>query len=165
MIDIKIKKLNENAVIPQFTKPGDGAQDVVAVSYKYNPKYDRFEYGLGFATEIPEGYRARIVPRSSNTKTEAYLPNHVGLIDSGYRGEWMIFYKLRTRKEDLFPGVDDDLANLEIENEMAPYSVGDRLGQVYFEKVIEPNWIEVDELSDSERGADGGLIRDDKNFK
>lgn len=165
MIEVKIKKLNENAVIPQFTKPGDGAQDVTAVSCKYNPKYDRFEYGLGFATEIPVGYRARIVPRSSNTKTDAYLPNHVGLIDAGYRGEWMVFYKLRTRKEDLFPGVYDDLVNLEMENELAPYAIGDRIGQVYFEEVIEPNWVEVDELSESERGTDGGLIRDNKNFK
>lgn len=164
-VKIKIKKLNPNAVIPKFNKPGDGAQDVVAVSCKYNAKYDRFEYGLGFATEIPEGYRARIVPRSSNTKTNVYLPNSVGLIDAGYRGEWMVFYKLRDSFETLFPTGDRELNLLEMENELAPYEVGDRIGQCYFEEVIEPEWEEVDELSDSERGADGGLIRDDQNFK
>lgn len=165
MISIKIKKLNPNAAIPSFTKPGDGAQDVVAVSCKYNPKYDRFEYGLGFATEIPTGYRARLVPRSSNTKTDAYLPNHVGLVDAGYRGEWMIFYKLRDSFSTLFPTGDKELNLLEMENECAPYKVGDRIAQCYFEEILEPEWIEVNELSDSERGADGGLIRDDKNFK
>ena len=41
-VRIKIKKLDPNAVIPAFNKPGDGAQDVVAVSCKYNAKYDRF---------------------------------------------------------------------------------------------------------------------------
>jgi dUTP pyrophosphatase len=164
-VRIKIKKLDPNAVIPAFNKPGDGAQDVVAVSCKYNAKYDRFEYGLGFATEIPEGCRGRIVPRSSNTKTDVYLPNSVGLIDAGYRGEWMVFYKLRDSFETLFPTGDRDLNLLEMENEMAPYKVGDRIAQVYLEEVIEPEWEEVDELSDSERGADGGLIRDDRNFK
>ena len=64
---VKIKKLNENAVIPEFGKPGDGCQDVVAVSWKYNPKDDRFEYGLGFATEFSPNYRSRLCARSCNT--------------------------------------------------------------------------------------------------
>lgn len=164
-IRIKIKKLDPNAVIPAFNKPGDGCQDVVAVSCKYNPKYDRFEYGLGFATEFEPKYRARLCARSSNTKTDAYIPNTPGCVDSNYRGEWMFMYKLRTPFEQLFPDGDRELNILEMENEMAPFKVGDRIGQVYFEEVIEPEWEEVDELSDSERGADGGLIRDDRNFK
>ena len=162
---VLVKKLNPNAQIPTFGKPGDGCQDAVAVSCKYNPKYDRFEYGLGFATKIPVGYEAEIRPRGSNTKTDAYIPNTPGCIDSNYRGEWMFMYKLRTPFEQLFPDGDRELNLLEMENEMAPFKVGDRVGQVYFEEVIYPVWEEVDELSDSNRGADGGLIRDDKNFK
>ena len=77
----------------------------------------------------------------------------------------MFMYKLRTPFEQLFPDGDRELNLLEMENEMAPFKVGDRVGQVYFEEVIYPVWEEVDELSDSNRGADGGLIRDDKNFK
>jgi hypothetical protein len=77
----------------------------------------------------------------------------------------MVFYKLRDSFETLFPTGDRELNLLEMENELAPYEVGDRIGQCYFEEVIEPEWEEVDELSDSERGADGGLIRDDRNFK
>ena len=162
---VKIKKLNPNAQIPKFGKPGDGAQDVVAVSCKYNHKYDRFEYGLGFATEFDSKYRARLCARSGNTKTEAYIPNVPGLIDSNYRGEWIVVYKLRTPFEQLFPTGDRELNILEMENEFAPYAVGDRIAQIYFEEVIEPEWEEVDELSESNRGADGGLVRDDKNFK
>jgi len=162
---VKIKKLNENAVIPKFGKSGDGCQDVVAVSCKYNPKYDRFEYGLGFATEFEPNYKARICPRSSNTKTDTYMPNSPACVDSNYRGEWMVMYKLRTPFDQLFPDGDRELNILEMENEMAPYKIGDRIGQVYFEEVIKPEWIEVDELSDSNRGTDGGLVRDDKNFK
>ena len=162
---VLIKKLNENAVIPSFKHEGDGAQDLIATSCKYNPKYDRFEYGLGFATAIPEGYRARIVPRSSNTKTDAYLPNSVGLIDAGYRGEWFVFYKLRTPFEQLFPTGDYELNLLEMENEFAPYKISDAVAQCYLEEIIPMTWEEVDSLDETERGADGGLIRDDKNFK
>ena len=162
---VLVKKLNPNAHIPTFGKPGDGCQDAVAVSCKYNPKYDRFEYGLGFATEFDPKYRARLCARSSNTKTDAYIPNAPGCVDSNYRGEWMFMYKLRTPFEQLFPDGDYELNLLEMENELAPYKVGDRIGQIYFEEVIEPTCVEVDELSESNRGADGGLVRDDKNFK
>lgn len=81
-MEVLIKKLNENAKIPDFKHPEDAGKDLIATSMKYNPKYDRFEYGLGFATAIPVGYECSIVPRSSNTKTEAYIPNAPGTIDS-----------------------------------------------------------------------------------
>ena len=80
---VKIKKLNENAVIPFQKNVGeDACYDLVPVSYKYNPKYDRFEYALGFATEFSPDWEAEIRPRSTNTKTEAYIPNGPGTIDS-----------------------------------------------------------------------------------
>lgn len=158
---VKIKKLNENAVIPFKRHPvEDACYDLVPVSYKYNPKYDRFEYKLGFATEFSSDWEAEIRPRSSNTKTEAYLPNSVGTIDSCYRGEWIVIYKLRTPFEQLFSDGIDDLNLLEMENEYAPYKIdGNAIAQVKFNRVEHTDWIEVDELSDTERGSDGGLIR------
>lgn len=146
-MEIKIKILNKNAVIPKYKHQGDGAQDLYAVSCNYNTKYNRFEYGLGFSTEFSNKYRARICPRSSNTKTKAYIPNSPGLIDSNYRGEWFVMYK----------NIDG--------SSIPPYEVGDAVAQVYFEDVITPQWTVVDDLSDSERGSDGGLIRDNLNFK
>lgn len=82
MIEILFKKLNENAVIPEKKHDTDAGFDLVATSCKYNQIYDRFEYGVGFATKIPAGFEAEIRPRSSNTKTEAYIPNAPGTIDS-----------------------------------------------------------------------------------
>lgn len=162
---VKIKKLNENAVIP-FKKGddvGNACYDLVPVSYKYNPKYDRFEYKLGFATEFSSDWEAEIRPRSTNTKTNAYLPNSVGTIDSNFRGEWNIFYKLRTPFEQLFPDGDKELNLIEMENELAPYKIdGIPIAQVKFNRVEHTDWIEVDELSDTDRGADGGLIREGK---
>ena len=162
---VKIKKLNENAVIP-FKKGdniGNACYDLVPVSCKYNPKYDRFEYGLGFATEFSEDWEAEIRPRSTNTKKEAYIPNTPPTIDSNYRGEWLIMFKLRTSFDLLFPEGDRELNILEMENELRPYKLdGTPIAQVKFNRVEHTDWIEVDELSDTERGADGGLIREGK---
>jgi dUTPase len=159
---VKIKKLNENAVIP-FKKHQveDACYDLVPVSYKYNPKYDRFEYALGFATEFSSDWEAEIRPRSTNTKTDAYIPNGPGTIDSCYRGQWFVMYKLRTPFEQLFPEGDYELNLLEMENEKAPYKIdGMPIAQVKFNRVEHTDWIEVDELSDTSRGTDGGLIRE-----
>ena len=162
---VKIKKLNERAIIPFQRHVGeDACYDLIPVSCKYNPKYDRFEYKLGFATEFSSDWEAEIRPRSTNTKTDAYLPNSPGTIDSNYRGEWNVFYKLRTSFEQLFPDGDRELNLIEMENEMAPYPIDGKtaIAQVKFNRVEHTDWIEVDELSDSSRGTDGGLIREGK---
>jgi len=157
---VKIKLLNSNAVVP-FKKHSkeDACYDLIATSCKYNPKYDRFEYGLGFATEFSYDWEAEIRPRSTNTKKDAYIPNAPCTIDSNYRGEWFVMYKLRTPFEQLFPTGDRELNILEMENELAPYKVGEAIAQVKFNRVENTDWEEVTELSDTSRGADGGLIR------
>jgi len=136
-IPIRIKKLNVNAVIPKYAKPGDACVDLVATSLLYD-EVKGFIYGTGLAMEIPEGWVGRIYPRSSNCKTEAYLTNSVGNVDSGYRGEVMVVYK----------NTDQTLSN-------PPYKVGDRIAQFCIEKVTPIHFIEVDELSKTERGEGG----------
>jgi dUTPase len=162
---VKIKKLNEKAVIP-FKKGddiGNACYDLVPVSYRYDPEYDRFEYALGFATEFTPDWEAEVRPRSTNTKKDAYIPNTPPTIDSNYRGEWLIMFKLRTPFEQLFPEGDRELNIIEMENEYAPYKIdGTAVAQVKFNRVEHTDWIEVDELSNTDRGADGGLIRKGK---
>jgi dUTPase len=160
---VLFKKLVPEAQIPKRKHYEDACYDLVPVSYKYNPKYDRFEYKLGFATEFSSDWEAEIRPRSTNTKTNAYIPNAPGTIDSCYRGEWLVFYKLRTPYKQLFPDGDDELNYIEMENELAPYKIdGTPIAQVKFNRVEQTDWIVVDELSDTERGTDGGLIREGK---
>ena len=157
---VSIKLLNKNAVIPfQKHRGEDACYDLIATSCKYNPKYDRFEYGLGFATEFTPDWEAEIRPRSTNTKKEFYIPNTPPTIDSNYRGEWMIMFKHRVPFEMLFPTGDRELNILEMENELAPYKIGEAIAQVKFNRVEHTDWIEVKELSDTSRGADGGLVR------
>lgn len=141
MLEVKIKKLNENAVIPSYAKQYDAGLDLTATSYSYDEKLDCHIYGTGLAAEIPEGYVGLVFPRSSNRKTDAYLSNHVGVIDSGYRGEIMTSFKSRDGKLVAQPE--------------APYKIGDRIAQIIIMPYPIVKFIESDTLSETERG-DGG---------
>ena len=97
MTKIKIEKINELAEIPfKAGDETDAAFDLVAVDckLKYNERGEpRLWYGLGFKTEIPIGYRVKIAPRSSISKMSLRLCNPEGIIDSNYRGEWMVIFE------------------------------------------------------------------------
>ena len=142
-MDVKIKKLNENAVIPSYAHDTDAGLDLVATSYEYKDDIHCHVYGTGLAIEIPEWHVGLLFPRSSNRKTESYLTNHVGVIDSGYRGEVMFSFKTRDFKEG------------EIQQLNKPYEVGDRVGQLIIMPYPKIEFVEVDELSDSDRGTTG----------
>ena len=91
-MNIKIKKLVDNAVIPTYAKSGDAGMDLTAVSKTFD-KDGNIVYGFGIAMEIPDGYVGFIFPRSSVAKKYQQLTNCVGVIDSGYRGEIMVKFK------------------------------------------------------------------------
>ena len=135
-MNVKFKKISENAVAPQQAHPSDAGYDLVAVSRKTNKNPEYIEYGTGLAIEIPDGYVGLVFPRSSVSKTSLCLRNSVGVIDSGYRGE----IKLRF-------GVDN--------NSKIEYSLYDKVGQLVFMKIPNINLIESEFLSDSERGEGG----------
>ena len=140
-MEVKIKKLNDKAVIPTYAHSTDAGLDLTAISHEYKEEYDCDVYGTGLAIEIPEGYVGLIFPRSSNRKTNSYLTNSVGVIDSGYRGEIMNSFKNR----------DVSSTNKHI----LPYNVGDRVAQLIIIPYPSIKLIEVNELSDSERGEGG----------
>ncbi len=129
---VKIKKLNEKAIIPKYSKIGDAGVDLIAVSKKECDKF--IEYGTGLAFEISEGYVGLIFPRSSVSNKDLLQCNSVGVLDSGYRGELLVRFK--KFGEDVY-GVGDKIAQLII----IPYP------KIEFE--------EVSKLSESERGIGG----------
>jgi len=134
---VKIKKLHDNAVIPAYAKPGDAGLDLTATSV-VTDEYGNVVYGTGLAIEIPFGYAGLLFPRSSNSKTDLYLTNHVGVVDSGYRGEIMFKYRP-------YNGLVDSKV----------YSVGERVGQIVILPYPSVSFEEVEQLSDSERGEGG----------
>jgi len=139
--EVKVKKLNENAVIPKYAKDGDAGMDLVATSIISNTTFD-VTYGTGIAMEIPKGYVGLVFPRSSIRKTDLSLTNCVGVIDSGYRGEIQATFKKVFGKNDI--RIDE-----------MDYKVGDRIAQIMIIPYPSVTFIESDELSDSERGEGG----------
>jgi dUTP pyrophosphatase len=141
---VKIKKLNELAVIPSYGKPGDAGMDLTCTEALLDAS-GCYVYKTGLAVEIPEGFFGLLVPRSSVAKKSLILTNHAGILDSGYRGEIMFKYK---------PNYQYFLQSEEIKNEQI-YLKGERVGQLIIMPYPEVEWEVVDELSDSDRGAGG----------
>ena len=146
---VKIKKLVPEAVIPAYAKPGDAGMDLTAVKVEYDRVNKCFVYHSGLAFEVPEGHVMLLFPRSSNRKTEAYLTNSVGVIDSGYRGEVMACYK--RRDNDVFHEHDDKF----IINSQAPYKVGERFAQVIIIPYPQIEFEEVESFGNQDRGGFG----------
>lgn len=137
MLNTKLKRLHENAVIPAKVHSTDSAYDLVATSMigVDTGEYGYLEYGIGWAMEIQPGYVGLIYPRSSLSKTGLIQANSIGRIDSDYRGQVTVRFKA-------IPGTK-------------VYEVGDRIAQIAIVPHLESTWEVVDELSSTERGTGG----------
>ena len=156
---VKIKKLVKDAVIPQYAKNGDAGMDLVATSKSYDEN-GNVVYGVGLAFEIPDGFVGLLFPRSSNAKQDLLLSNSVGVLDSGHRGEVMFKFKKSIRMVDFLLNVKiwlgfRDFKDVNIWNIGTEYNIGDRIGQIIILPYPNIEFQEVEELSDSERGAGG----------
>jgi dUTP pyrophosphatase len=136
---VKIKRTHPEAKIPTYAKYGDAAMDLYAVSRELD-KYHNYVYNTGISLEIPDGYVGLVFPRSSVSKTPMTLRNSVGVIDSGYRGNIMLLFK------------KDDRIGL---NHPNAYEVGDRVGQIMILPYPNVEFVEVDELTQTDRGTGG----------
>ena len=134
-----VKKLRENAVIPQKATSGSAGYDIyAAIDEKIILEPGKTVLiPTGLAMEIPEGYAGFIFTRSGlSIKHGVHVTNGVGVIDSDYRGE-----------------VHVGLHNLsEKPYEIAP---GERVAQLILMSYLSVDMVECDELSDTARGAGG----------
>lgn len=181
MINIKFKKLNENAVIPTYAHKGDMGMDFTAIGVEYDEEKDVYIYHTGLACQTDFNIGQFIFCRSSNCKTECYLTNHVGVVDSAiYRGEIQFRFKLRDSTETMASkfaleacvknGVFDKQLYIAAKNaflmrvknlEFAPYKVGDKIGQMFMVRYEDVSVEETEELNETERG-EGGFGSTDK---
>lgn len=143
---VKIKKLHENAVIPKKATELAAGHDVT-VTEIIQEADDFVICKLGFALTPPPGYKVVLVPRSSLTKTKWILQNSPGQGDEDYRGEYQFRFRAlpSTAKYNNGTLIYQDF----------PYKVGDRIGQMFIEKVIDFEFEEVEELSVTERNTGG----------
>jgi len=148
MLRINIKKEHENYIEPKKAHETDACFDV------YIAEIERIAKGLvvvnlGFSTEIPEGWKGIVVPRSSLTKTNWVIQNSPAQIDSDYRGVWML--KMRC-----IPSyINSQMKPPTLYYESFPYQVGERIGQIYFEKVNDVVLLSVEETTETVRGTGG----------
>jgi len=147
-IDLKIKKLHEEAVIPKYAHEGDAGFDLSAIiserdcmgkitdSYAVAPG-EKYIAKTGLAFAVPDGYELQVRPRSGLAyKHGITVINSPGTVDSGYNGEVMVIL-LNTGKQ-----------SFEIKS-------GDRIAQGVINKLPSVAIREVDELDETERGAGG----------
>lgn len=164
-VQVKIKKLREDAVIPSYAHDTDCGMDLTAVS-KTNDEYGNVVYGFGLAFEIPEGYAGFIFPRSSNHKSRLLLTNSVGIVDSGYRGEVTVKFAQRTSvsvpakfwsriKLWLLGKLDDGCIKTWEACNSNNHKVGDRVAQMVILPYPKVQLEVVEELSNTERGEGG----------
>lgn len=154
-ITVNFKKLSKKAVIPSYAHPTDAGADLIAVSKSETDRY--IEYGLGFSTEIPEGWCALIFPNSRISKYDLHLANSVGVIDSHYRDEWKVrfkkslwsTFKFEVAKFTNFLGLKDFDIGWSSEGKF--YNVGDVVGQVIMMPITKINFNEVDEIGETDR--------------
>ena len=132
-LEIKIKKLHPDAIIPKYAHPGDAGMDIYSISKKETEKF--IEYGTGLAFEVPENYVMLIFPRSSVTNKDLMLKNSVGILDSIYRGELILRFN-KFGEEN--------------------YEIGEKIGQIIIIPYPNIEFKEVDNLSETLRG-DGGF--------
>ena len=133
---VKVKRLNEFAMLPTKAHATDAGFDLYATSKTYDNDGNAV-YGCGLAFEIPEGYMGLVFPRSSNAKKSLLLSNSVGVIDSGYRGEVTAKFKR------LYPISQGE------------YAIGERFAQLIVMPIPAVELEEAEELSESERGVGG----------
>lgn len=128
---IKIKKLKENAKLPNYAHPGDVGMDLYSLEEKILNPGEHYFFFHGFALEFPAGYAAIIKDKSSISK--AGLTQIGGVFDAGYRGEY-----------------NTHLVNLSDK----PYTIeeGDKVSQLVIVPVAIAELEEVSELSESARG-------------
>lgn len=146
-MEVKFKKLSDKAVVPTKAHSSDAGFDLTAtrVTSEVN-ECGQFVlvYHTDLAMEIPDGYVGLIFPRSSISKKSLYQTNAVAVIDSNYRGEIIVKYKNTTG--DSIPAV---------------YNLGDKFSQLIIMPYPAIEFVEAEELSESDRG-EGGFGSTDK---
>ena len=136
---IRVKKLREGAVIPTYGSQAAAGADLYAcieASVEINPG-QTVMIPTGLAMEIPFGHAGLIFARSSMGAKRGLAPaNKVGVIDADYRGEFMVaLHNHGTQAQMVEPG--------------------ERVAQLVIVPVVTPGFAEVEELSDTARGAGG----------
>ena len=137
-LDVLVTKLDKDAIVPTYAKPGDAGADLYSISDLVLPPGERSLVRTGIAIALPNGYVGLVHPRSGlGLKNGISVINTPGTIDAGYRGEIGVVL------------INHDL------HESFQVKKGDRIAQLVIQKVENAQFKMVDQLPDSERSTGG----------
>jgi dUTP pyrophosphatase len=138
VIELPVRRLRDDAVIPSQAYAGDAGLDLSACGRHELGPGERAVVPTGLAVAVPEGHGGFVLPRSGlAARNGISLVNAPGLIDPGYRGEVQVVL-LNTDRDTPFvvePGM--------------------RIAQLVVLAVPGVSLVELDELPETERGARG----------
>lgn len=136
---LKVRRLSEAAVLPQYAHPGDAGLDLVSIEAKTLLPGESQLIRTGIALELPEGTEAQVRPRSGLAlKHQITVLNTPGTIDTGYRGEiCVILINHGTKPFQVEPGM--------------------RIAQMVITSFIQVTVEAVETLTDDTARADGGF--------
>lgn len=172
MLPLKVKKLTDTAILPTRGSAGAAGFDLYADSVENPYSKVQFDNGktlvrccsgtsikvhTGIAMEIPKGYVGLLFARSGLSCKQGLRPaNCVGVIDEDYRGEIILqLYSDPDFANLEFASSDDPITPENITEQLAEFTLHDRVAQIVFVKYDAFDILEVDELSDTARGANG----------
>lgn len=139
MESIRVKKLNDNAILPTYGSVEAAGADLYAcldAPVTIQPGQTAW-IPTGIALEVPKGCAGLVYARSSMGAKRGLAPaNKVGVIDSDYRGEIRVVL-------------------LNHSNQVQTVAPGERVAQFLITPVLTPVYEEVADLSDTQRGAGG----------
>jgi dUTP pyrophosphatase len=138
MVQIPLRRLDPGLPLPSYAHPGDAGADLhTTVDVTLEPGERRL-VPTGIALALPEGYVGLVHPRSGLAARHGLsVVNAPGTIDAGYRGEVQVC-----------------LVNLDPTTPVT-LSRGDRIAQLVVQRVETAAFVEVDDLTDTSRGAGG----------
>lgn len=132
---IQIKKIDSKAIVPQFALEGDAGMDLYSCEDQILKPQERKSIKTGIAIQIEKGYVGLIWDKSGIAHKKG-IKTLGGVIDSNYTGEWLVGL-VNLSKEDYLIKKDEKIA------------------QVLFQKIEEPEIEMVDELEETLRGPQG----------
>jgi dUTP pyrophosphatase len=137
-VQVLLTRVDQGVPLPAYARPGDAGADLVTTEDVVLPPGERVVVGTGIAIALPPGYAGFVHPRSGlAARVGLSVVNTPGTIDSGYRGEIRVCLVNHDPREPV------------------KLTRGDRIAQLVVQRVETAEFVEVDELTESERGAGG----------
>lgn len=137
---IRFERTNESAILPAKAHADDACFDLYAAEKVTLPPLQRAAVDTGFNIALPTGHAGLVCSRSGTALNYGvFVLNAPGMIDAGYRGALKVI--LLNSNKDIYTHVE----------------IGDRIGQLFLQKVLPSVCVEVGGFDDNTTRGTGGF--------